>query len=116
MQDARRRVLTGRGRIIRGWAAYYRGVVSKEVFATVDDHLWRVTYRWALRSHPNKPTRWVIARYFGKFNTYRQDRWVFGDHDSGAYLRRLAWTKIVRHQMVAGNSSPDDPALTKLLG
>ena len=35
--------------IIRGWAAYYRGVVSKEVFATVDEHLWRLTYRWALR-------------------------------------------------------------------
>jgi RNA-directed DNA polymerase len=97
--------------ILRGWATYYRGVVSKEVFATVDDHLWKLTYRWALRAHPNKPKPWVFARYFGRFHPSRADRWVFGDRDSGAYLYRTVWTKIVRHQMVAGTSSPDDPAL-----
>jgi len=97
--------------IIRGWAAYYRGVVSKEVFTTIDHHLWQDTYRWALRAHPNKSKRWVTARYFGPFNPARQDRWVFGDRDSGAYLRRFVWTKIVRHQLVGGNSSTDDPAL-----
>jgi hypothetical protein len=30
------------------------------------------------------------------------------DRDSGAYLLRFAWTKIVRHQMVQGTSSPDE--------
>ena len=64
-------------------------------------------------SHPNKPTRWIIRRYFGTFNKSRQDRWVFGDRDSGAYLTRFAWTKIVRHPMVRGTSSPDDPALAE---
>ena len=39
------------------------------------------------------------------------DRWVFGDRDSGAYLPKFAWTRIVRHQMVKGAASPDDPAL-----
>jgi RNA-directed DNA polymerase len=34
-----------------------------------------------------------------------------GDCGSGAYLLRFAWTKIVRHQMVRGTSSRDDPAL-----
>jgi len=32
---------------------------------------------------------------------------------SGAYLHRFSWTKIVRHQMVTGTASPDDPALTQ---
>ena len=36
----------------------------------------------------------------------RADRWVFGDRASGAYLPRLAWIKIERHQMVAGTASP----------
>jgi RNA-directed DNA polymerase len=98
--------------VIRGWAAYYRTAVSSETFAALDHYLWKLTYKWARHSHPNKPTRWVIRRYFGKFCKSRQDRWVFGDRDSGAYLRRFAWTKIVRHQMVRGTSSPDDPALT----
>jgi RNA-directed DNA polymerase len=98
--------------IIRGWSAYYRTVVSSEVFAELDHYLWKLTYKWAKHSHPNKPTRWIVRRYFGKFCKSRQDRWVFGDRDSGAYLLRFAWTKIVRHQMVRGTSSPDDPALT----
>jgi RNA-directed DNA polymerase len=97
--------------IVRGWAAYYRSAVSTEAFHQVDDHLWKVTFRWARRAHPNKPVSWVIARYFGQFNPRRADRWVFGDRDSGAYLVRLGWTKIVRHQLVGGTASPDDPAL-----
>ena len=97
--------------IIRGWAAYYRGVVSKEVFSAVDHYLWGRLYRWALRAHPNKSRHWVVDRYFGLFNQSRNDRWVFGDRESGNYLRHFAWTKIVRHKMVMGTASPDDPAL-----
>jgi RNA-directed DNA polymerase len=97
--------------VIRGWAAYYRTVVSSETFSALDHYLWKLTYKWARHSHPNKPARWIIRRYFGTFNRSRQDRWVFGDRDSGAYLLRFSWTKIVRHQMVRGTSSPDDPAL-----
>ena len=64
-------------------------------------------------SHPNKSTRWVVHRYFGRFNSTRQDRWVFGDRDSGAYMLKFAWTRIVRHQIVTGAASPDDPALAE---
>jgi RNA-directed DNA polymerase len=97
--------------IIRGWSAYYRTVVSSETFTALDHYLWKLTYKWAKHSHPNKPTRWIIRRYFGRFSKSRQDQWVFGDRDSGAYMLRFAWTKIVRHQMVRGTSSCDDPAL-----
>jgi hypothetical protein len=38
----------------------------------------------------------VVAQYFGQLNTCRTDRWVFGDRDSGAFLVRFGWTKIVR--------------------
>jgi RNA-directed DNA polymerase len=82
-----------------------------ETFSALDHYLWKLTYKWAKHSHPNKPTRWIIRRYFGTFNKSRHDRWVFGDRASGAYLLRFSWTKIVRHQMVRGTSSPDDPAL-----
>ena len=99
--------------IVRGWSAYYRTVVSSQTFTALDHYLWKLTYKWAKHSHPNKPTRWIIRRYFGTFNKSRQDRWVFGDRDSGAYLTRFAWTKIVRHPMVRGTSSTDDPALAE---
>ncbi|WP_228000406.1 group II intron reverse transcriptase/maturase [Nocardia australiensis] len=99
--------------IIRGWAAYHRPVVASEAFAKLDNHLWPLTYRWAIRRHPLESRSWVASRYFGRFNTSRQDRWVFGDRVSGAYVHRFAWTKIVRHALVTGWASPDDPALTE---
>src|SRR5207244_849546 len=75
--------------IVRGWAAYYRGVVSTETFHTLDRHLWRLTYKWAAFRHPDKPKRWIISRYFGSFHPTRHDRWVFGGRESGRYLLRF---------------------------
>src|SRR4029077_14523633 len=49
-------------------------------------------------------------RYFGRYNKSRQDHWVLGDRASGAYMPKLAWTKIVRHPLIRGRASPDDPA------
>jgi RNA-directed DNA polymerase len=98
--------------VIIGWAAYYRIGVSKRAYNALDAHLWRLAWKWANFSHPNKPRRWIITRHFGMFNPARQDKWVFGSRETGFYLRKFAWTKIVRHRMVAGRASPDDPALT----
>ena len=95
--------------IVRGWSAYYRHAVSSKVFNALDSHVWKLAYKWAKYSHPHKPKRWIIARYFGAFNSARADRWVFGDRDSGAYLLKFAWTKITRHTLVKGWASPDDP-------
>src|SRR5215831_19936602 len=79
---------------IRGWSAYYRHCVSARVFNELDDHVWKLTYKWAKWTHPHKGKRWITGKYFGQFNPARRDRWVFGDRDSGAYLLKFAWTKI----------------------
>ncbi len=97
----------------RGWAAYQRTVCSKEVYAALDYYEWKLLWKWATRSHPGKPKRWVADRYFGAFSTARADRWLFGDRDTGACLPRLAWTKIERHVLVKGRASPDDPSLAR---
>ena len=97
--------------IVRGWAAYYRGVVSSRLFGSLDHYLWHITYKWATWRHTNKPKHWITSRYFGKFNKFRNDHWVFGDRDTGAYLVRFSWTAIERHVPVKGAASPDDPAL-----
>ena len=97
--------------IIRGWAAYYRTAVSSKTFSSLDNHMWKLTYKWAKHSHPNKSKGWVTARYFGRFHPSRMDRWVFGDRASGRYLTRFSWTKIVRHRIVTSGASTDDPDL-----
>ncbi|WP_370949242.1 group II intron maturase-specific domain-containing protein [Amycolatopsis sp. cg5] len=98
--------------IVRGWAAYYRTVVSKKIFQDLDHYVFHLLYRWGLHRHPNKSRRWIVSRYFGRFNKSRNEKWVFGDHVTGAYLHHFGWTKIVRHIMVTGTSSVDDPTLT----
>ena len=97
--------------IIRGWTAYHRGMVSKKVFESLGHYTWQLTYKWARYSHPNKPARWTVSRYYGKFCPTRDDKWVFGDRETGAYLLRHSWTSIRRHVLVKGRSSPDDPDL-----
>jgi RNA-directed DNA polymerase len=99
--------------IVRGWVAYYRTVVSSRVFNALTDYLWKLTYKWACWSHQNKPKRWITRRYYGKFDKFRDDRWVFGDRDTGAYMPKPAWTDIVRHTLVKGRASVDDPDLTE---
>ena len=99
--------------IVRGWAAYYRIGVSSAVFSALDDYMWKLLYKWIKRTHPNKSRWWRMERYFDRFNRSRNNRWVFGDKDTGAYLPKFAWTKIVRHVMVTGTASPDDPDLAR---
>lgn len=98
--------------IISGWAAYYRIGVSKRTFNTLDAHVWKWVHKWARFTHANKPMYCVKSRYFGAFHPSRQDTWVFGGRTTGFYLRKFAWTAIVRHRMVEGGASPDDPTLT----
>lgn len=89
-------MLRRRNPIIRGWAAYYRTQVSAVAFGKLDHYLWRLTLKWARFNHSNKPTHRVFARYFGRFNKARQDRWVFGNRTTGAYLHRFALTNTLR--------------------
>jgi RNA-directed DNA polymerase len=96
--------------VTRGWVAYYRTVVSSRVFNALGDYLWKLTCKWACWTHPNKPKRWITDRYFRRFSKFRNDRWVFGDPVTGAYLPKPAWTPIVRHTLVLSGASPDNPA------
>jgi RNA-directed DNA polymerase len=104
-------IITTLNPIIKGWAAYYRTGVSSRAFSSLDDHMWRLLYKWGTWTHPQKPKRWIVDRYFGRRNKFRNDRWVFGDPETNAAVIKFAWTGIVRHVMVKGAASPDDPDL-----
>ncbi len=53
-------------------------MVSSKIFSSLDNYMWQLTYKWATHTHPTKPKKWIARRYFGKFNKFRNDRWVFG--------------------------------------
>ncbi|MYU25179.1 group II intron reverse transcriptase/maturase [Streptomyces sp. SID8352] len=110
-QDRTEDVIRHLNPLIKGWATYYRGVVSKEIFGSLDHHVWRLTWKWARRRHPRKSRAWVVDRYWGRYHSQRDDRWVFGDRETKRYLYKFGWTKIVRHIPVKGSASKDDPSL-----
>jgi RNA-directed DNA polymerase len=103
--------------ILRGFANYYKGVVSKETFSYISHRVWQYLWRWAKRRHPNKNTKWVQKRYF---KTINGNKWTFcastadrqGNHQD-LILYPIAYTPIERHVKVKGNASPDDPSLSE---
>jgi RNA-directed DNA polymerase len=100
--------------ILRGFAAYYRGVVSKETFGYISYRVWKYLWRWAKRRHPNKSTKWVRKRYF---QTVGGNHWTFAcmsEHrgkKASLTLYHIGNTPIKRHIKVKGEASPDDPSL-----
>ncbi len=100
---------------LRGFANYYRGVVSKSTFNYISHRIWKYLWRWAKRRHPNKSSKWVRKRYF---KTINGNKWTFAckisdrrGKEKDLILYPIAYTSIERHVKVRGEASPDDPSL-----
>jgi RNA-directed DNA polymerase len=100
--------------VIRGWAMYHRHVVSSVTFASVDSEIWKALWRWAVRQHSNKGTRWVKDKYFPSRGA---QHWVFsttwtdpGGERQEASVFRAASVPIRRHTVLRGAANPFDPA------
>ena len=99
--------------IIKGWAAYYRGVVSSKVFHTLDYQMWKLTYKWATWQPPQQTEDGGSSTATSASSTSSgTTAGCSATPTSDAYLVKFSWTDIVRHVMVNGAASPDDPALT----
>lgn len=98
--------------LMKGWGNYFRISSAGETFRDLDDWMFQREVRYAKRNHPKKGWTWQKRRYWGKLHPQRQDAWVFGDKESGGYLWKLRWMTFLRHTLVDGPASPDDPALT----
>lgn len=94
---------------VRGWSTYYRHAVSSAAFKKLDTYTYECLRRWAYRRHQNKTGLWVSQRYWGQNRKGRSAKWVFGTPE--LHLPLFAWTKIVRHVLVKGAASKDDPEL-----
>ncbi len=101
--------------LLRGFANYYKGVVSKETFSYIENRVWHYLYRWAKRRHPNKSKTWVFKRYFHSFRGRHGTFMCKGTGRKGKEVTHVLYntssTPIVRHIKVKGKSSPDDSSL-----
>ena len=97
--------------IIRGWANFFRSVVSKETFASVDREIFLALWKWMKRKHPNKSSRWIKDRYFSDKNKM----WQFCEEENterGKRMYRLyhaSDTEIIRHLQIRRAANPYDP-------
>lgn len=48
---------------------YHRFDNAKRTFSYVDNRIWQMIWKWALRRHRNKGKRWIKQRYF---RTYKE--------------------------------------------
>ena len=90
--------------VLRGWGNYFRHVVSQVVFQKLDHWIWRMTWNWARRRHPQKNQRWIKERYF---HQQAARMWVFSDDRHP--LVSLARIPIRRHVHVRSGTNPYDP-------
>jgi len=92
--------------IIRGWANYYRTVVSKEIYSELEHKMYQKLKSWAHRRHPNKSGKWIASKYW---KTIGGDNWVFATRQEDPLrLLKHSATEIMRHVKVKGNASPYD--------
>jgi len=56
--------------ILRGWANYYRGVVSSKVFGCLGGYVFWKTRRWISKTHPNKSYTWRDQQYWMEHPAY----------------------------------------------
>ena len=108
-------VITKLNPILRGFANYYKGAVSKQTFDYISHRVWQYLWRWAKRRHPNKNTKWIRKAYF---KTIDSNKWTFAcdvsdrsEKEIILSLYPIASTSIKRHIKVKGEASPDDLSL-----
>ena len=94
--------------IIKGWANYYRAVISKETYSELSAKVYHKLKSWAKRRHPNKSGEWIAKKYWQSIGG---DNWVFATRQEGKTPLRLikhSAIEIVRHVKVKSEVSPYD--------
>ena len=99
---------------IMGWGNFYRHVASKRTFNYVDNRIFKLLYRWALRRHPNKSKTWVVDKYFSR-SPKSMGNWNFfgyttaGKQKVQIFLEHMVRIPIRRHIKIRGEATPYDP-------
>jgi RNA-directed DNA polymerase len=97
---------------LQGWGNYYRHVVLKETFNSVDKNVFHAIWKWVERRHPEKNAAWKRRKYFG---SVKSDHWVFQAKEpyEGGYrlvrLRKVSAIPIKRHVKIRAEANPYDP-------
>jgi RNA-directed DNA polymerase len=93
--------------VIRGWGNYYRHSASKEVFYRIDHEIWKTTWKWAERRHPDKSRWWIKSKYFQQ---EKDRKWVFREEKAKTALLKMGDIPVRRYTKIKQDANPYDPA------
>lgn len=96
--------------VLRGWTNYHKHLVSKEIFKAIDFYLWQLLGKWCKRRHPNKPWKWIRAKYFSA----SQELCTFASLETNKKgnkvkvykLFRAGKVPIIRHIKIKSSANP----------
>jgi RNA-directed DNA polymerase len=94
--------------IIRGWANYYRTVVSSQTFSKVEKLTMTKLISWAKRKHPTRSGKCIYNKYLKRVNRRLRFGYSNPTDQVWTYILTHSATKIVRHTKVSLNRSPYD--------
>lgn len=99
--------------VITGWSNYYRYGASTDAFHDCDNHIFNMTWKWALRRHPKKTRPWVAKRYWHEI---RGRKWTFAwkyasksRKENYLTLKRLSDVHYTPYKQIKGDANPFDP-------
>ncbi len=99
---------------IRGWAYYYRHVVSKDVFSKMDHDIFLAIYSWIRKRHPHKSRTWRKRKYF---RSKALRNWIFSaravqenSQIKHIDLFNMGYLEIKRHRKIVAMATPFDPS------
>ncbi len=96
--------------MIRGWTNYYRHVVSKRAFSTVDHQIFQMLMKWIDRRHQHKNHHWKYRHYFTTVGITRWNFFAIGKDRQGKakahFLFKAVSTPIKRHVKIRGQANP----------
>jgi RNA-directed DNA polymerase len=52
------------GRMVRGWAQYFRHGSSSRAYHDLQYYMWWRVWEWLCHKHPRTSKRWIIRRYY----------------------------------------------------
>ncbi len=103
--------------VLRGFANYYQGAVSKEIFGYIKTRVWQYLWKWCKRRHLKRRLKWVKDKYFRRI---KGTDWTFScdvkdrrGNKKPLCLYNIHTTPIIRHVKVKGTSSPFDANLAE---
>ena len=77
-----------------------------ENFSTLDHRIWKATWQWSKRRHPNKCKRWIKRKYYQKEGNRS---WAFREKNDKFSLSLLSKIHFAMHVKIKADANPYDP-------